>query len=236
MRKDIFLPVLALAGGAVGFLLRLWQYASAYDPATELFAHGAPASLALVVWTVLMGALALLLGRGGAAAEKPEESFLCPSTGYMTFMAAGGMCFLLSAAAGVPELMYQYQAWQIDPQHNMLPVAFGLSVLFCLAGSIGALVSGLRAEQLPRRHRAPGPGSRRPARLCGSALADGPLSGGLPGPHPDSGIHSPAGGGVPAAGPVSAGGLLLPPPPPCPLHLLCGHGHLSGACIPGGPP
>ena len=59
MRKDIFLPVLALAGGAVGFLLRLWQYASAYDPSTELFAHGAPASLALVVWTVLMGALAL---------------------------------------------------------------------------------------------------------------------------------------------------------------------------------
>ena len=142
MRKDIFLPVLALAGGAVGFLLRLWQYASAYDPSTELFAHGAPASLALVVWTVLMGALALLLGRGGTAAEKPEQSFLCPSTGYMTVMTAGGMCFLLSAAAGVPELMYQYQAWQIDPQHNMLPVAFGLSVLFCLVGSIGALVSG----------------------------------------------------------------------------------------------
>ena len=142
MRKDIFLPVLALAGGAVGFLLRLWQYASAYDPSTELFAHGAPASLALVVWTVLMGALALLLGRGGTAAEKPEQSFLCPSTGYMTVMTAGGMCFLLSAAAGVPELMYQYQAWQIDPQHNLLPVAFGLSVLFCLVGSIGALVSG----------------------------------------------------------------------------------------------
>ena len=142
MRKDIFLPVLALAGGAVGFLLRLWQYASAYDPSTELFAHGAPASLALVVWTVLMGALALLLGRGGTAVEKPEQSFLCPSTGYMTVMTAGGMCFLLSAAAGVPELMYQYQAWQIDPQHNMLPVAFGLSVLFCLVGSIGALVSG----------------------------------------------------------------------------------------------
>ena len=36
MRKDIFLPVLALAGGAVGFLLRLWQYASAYDPSTEI--------------------------------------------------------------------------------------------------------------------------------------------------------------------------------------------------------
>ena len=97
MRKDIILPALALAGGGAGFLLRLWQYASAYDPASQLFDTGAPASLALVAWAVVMGALALLLGRGGAPLEKPEESFLCPSTGYMTVMTAAGMCFLLSA-------------------------------------------------------------------------------------------------------------------------------------------
>ena len=142
MRKDILLPALALAGGAAGFLLRLWQRASAYDPGTELYDPGAPASLALVAWVVLAGVLALLLGRGGNAPEPPEAAFLCPSTGYMTVMTAGGMCFLLSAAAGVPELMYRYQAWQIDPQHNMLPIAFGLSVLFCLLGCVGALVSG----------------------------------------------------------------------------------------------
>lgn len=142
MRKDIFLPVLALAGGAVGFLLRLWQYTSAYGPATELFAHGAPASGALVAWVIVVGVLALLLGRGGTVQEKPEEAFLCPSSGYMTVMTAGGMCFLLAAASGVPELLQQYQAWRFDPQYNMLPVAFGLSVLFCLLGSVGALVSG----------------------------------------------------------------------------------------------
>ena len=142
MRKDIFLPALALAGGAVGFLLRLWQRVSAYDPAAELFDTGAPASLALVAWVVLMGVLALLLGRGGQAPESPEEAFLCPSTGYMTVMTAGGMCFLLAAAAGIPEVLYQYQAWQIDPQHNLLPVVFLLSVLFCLLGAMGALVTG----------------------------------------------------------------------------------------------
>lgn len=142
MRKDIILPALALAGGGAGFLLRLWQYASAYDPASQLFDTGAPASLALVAWAVVMGALALLLGRGGAPLEKPEESFLCPSTGYMTVMTAAGMCFLLSAALGVPELVNKYQAWQIDPQHNMLPIALFLAVAFCLAGSVGALVSG----------------------------------------------------------------------------------------------
>ncbi len=45
MRKDIFLPVLALAGGAVGFLLRLWQYASAYDPSRPSSSPTAPPPL-----------------------------------------------------------------------------------------------------------------------------------------------------------------------------------------------
>ena len=47
MRKDIFLPALAVAGGAAGFFLRRWQLASAYLPETGLFVHGAPATLAL---------------------------------------------------------------------------------------------------------------------------------------------------------------------------------------------
>ncbi len=142
MRKDVLLPALALAGGAAGFFLRLWQWSSAYDASTQLFDAGAPASLALVAWVILVGVLALVLGRGGAVPQPPEQAFLCPSTGYMTVMTAGGLCFLLAAAAGVPELLYRYQAWQIDPQHNLLPIAFGLSVACCLLGSIGALACG----------------------------------------------------------------------------------------------
>lgn len=45
MGKHHILPALALAGGLAGFGLRLWQRTSALDPATELFASGAPASL-----------------------------------------------------------------------------------------------------------------------------------------------------------------------------------------------
>lgn len=47
MGKHHILPALALAGGLAGFGLRLWQRTSALDPVTELFASGAPASLAL---------------------------------------------------------------------------------------------------------------------------------------------------------------------------------------------
>ena len=45
MRKEIILPGLALGGGLAGFGLRLWQWLSAYDAQTQLYLHGAPATL-----------------------------------------------------------------------------------------------------------------------------------------------------------------------------------------------
>ena len=71
MRKNIILPALAVAGGAAGFLLRRWQLASAYQPDTGLFVHGAPATGALLGLTaLLMAALAPLAGLDGGGAWK----------------------------------------------------------------------------------------------------------------------------------------------------------------------
>lgn len=138
----ILLPALALAGGLAGFGLRLWQRTSALDPVTELFAAGAPATLALWGLMAALALAALLLGRGGSAPEEPERAFHCPSTGYMTLMTAAGMCFLLAAALGLPELMEQLQAWQADPVHHIMPAVLAVTVAACLAGAVGALVSG----------------------------------------------------------------------------------------------
>ena len=142
MRKDIFLPAFALAGGVAGFLLRLWQWSSAYDPASELLNASAPASVSLVALSVLMGILAAALGRGGASLAPPEKAFFCPSPGYMTLMTAGGMCFFLAAAVGIPEFFQQYLAWKNNPQYYMLPIAFLLAILCCLLGAAGALIAG----------------------------------------------------------------------------------------------
>ena len=90
MGKHHILPALALAGGLAGFGLRLWQRTSALDPVTELFASGAPASLALWGLMAALALAALLLSRGGAQPEQPEHAFLCPSAGYMTLMTAAG--------------------------------------------------------------------------------------------------------------------------------------------------
>ena len=172
MGKHHILPALALAGGLAGFGLRLWQRTSALDPATELFASGAPASLALWGLMAALALAALLLSRGGA---QPEHAFLCPSAGYMTLMTAAGMCFLLAAALGVPELMEQIQTWQVDPVHHIMP-----------AGDCGRLSRrggggpGFRAEQLPGGHWAADPDTGCPPCLRRPSLADGGLSDLLP--------------------------------------------------------
>lgn len=144
MRKDFALPALALLGGAAGFAVRLWQRTSALDPATELFVHGAPATWALLALTAAVAVLALALCPGGRAIPEGEEAqaFQCPSSGYMTLMAAAALGFLASAVAGVPQLMQELQAWQLSPDRHLLPVALGLSIVGCLAGAIGSMVLG----------------------------------------------------------------------------------------------
>lgn len=144
MRKNIALPALALVGGVAGFLVRMWQRSSALDPTTNLFVHGAPATWALLALTAVVAILALILCSGGRTIAEGEEhrAFQCPASGYMTLMVVAGMGFLVSAAAGVPQLMQDLQAWQTAPEYNMLPASLALSILGCVAGAVGSLVLG----------------------------------------------------------------------------------------------
>lgn len=143
MRKDLALPALAVVGGVAGFLVRLWQRSSALDSSTHLFTHGAPATWALLALTAAVAVLALVLCSGGRALEEDASlAFQWPSTGYMTLMAISALGFLATAAAGMPQLAQDLQAWQLDPTTHLLPVALCLSILGCVAGAVGSLVLG----------------------------------------------------------------------------------------------
>ena len=135
MRKDIVLPALALAGGAAGLLLRIWQRVQALDPVTQLYNAGAPSSLALLALAMVMAVLSLVLCRGGREISAPEKAFLCPYPAYMTLMTAAAMAFLLAAAAGMPQFMQELQAWQLDSEYHALPAALFLSQLGCVAAA-----------------------------------------------------------------------------------------------------
>lgn len=142
MRKDIVLPALALAGGAAGLLLRIWQRVQALDPVTQLYNAGAPSSLALLALAIVMAVLSLALCRGGREISAPEKAFLCPYPAYMTLMTAAAMAFLLAAAAGMPQFMQELQAWQLDSEYHALPAALFLSQLGCVAAAVGSLTLG----------------------------------------------------------------------------------------------
>ena len=147
MRKDILLPGLAAAGGAVCLALRQWQLASAYQADTGLFSHGAPATPALL--TMLLGFLLLLavLGWPGRQPTDFLSAYRCPSPLYMAGMAASAFLFF---GAGVLGLLYgleELTLWRIDPEGHLLtyPGALLLCALLCFPAGIACLLLGKEA-------------------------------------------------------------------------------------------
>ena len=57
MLRVILLPVLAVVGGVGGFFLRRWELATAFEAETGLAIPGAPATVALIVLSVVVAAL-----------------------------------------------------------------------------------------------------------------------------------------------------------------------------------
>ena len=148
MRKDIVLPALALAGGVGGFFLRRWQLASAYVPETGLFAHGAPATYALLALTVLLAAafLALAWSRG-AAPDDFLPAFGCPEAGQMTLLAAAGLLLLAAGALGLKDGLAELQLWRAAPDLYPLSTPFSqlLASVLCLPAGMGVLLMGRMA-------------------------------------------------------------------------------------------
>ena len=148
MRRDIVLPVLAVAGGVAGFFLRRWQLASAYDPETELFVHSAPATGALLGLTTLL-ALAFLL----AVLKKKEglddflPAFGSPGTGQMTIFAAAGQLMMAAGMAGLFSGLRAIQLWQLAPEEYQLSTLATrlLAAALCLPAGNAVLLMGRMA-------------------------------------------------------------------------------------------
>ena len=145
MRKDVLLPALALAGGVGGFFLRRRQLACAYHPETGLFAHGAPATYALLGLTALLALLFLLLVQGRG--ENPDDflpAFGCPESGQMAALAAAGLLLLAAGALGLLESLEPLRMWRSAPELYQLSALMSrlLAALLCFPAGIGILLLG----------------------------------------------------------------------------------------------
>ena len=148
MRKDITLPILALAGGAAGFLLRRWQLASAYLPETGLFLRGAPSTYALAgLFALLALALLLLLREKREGLEDFLPAFGSPDVGQMTVFAAAWVLLLAAGGLGMQDGFRGLRLWKGNPELYQLSIPASQLLaggLFVLAG-FGVLSMGRMA-------------------------------------------------------------------------------------------
>lgn len=109
VRKQYSLPAFALVCGAIGFILRRWVLATAYEPSTGLPIAGAPAALALFALSALFAVLALIFcqGRHYGFPGGYDEAFYSPSPLVSSVTITAGF---LMGAAGILKFMDMLQS------------------------------------------------------------------------------------------------------------------------------
>lgn len=128
MRKELVFPMTAAVGGAVGFLLRRWELASAFEPDTGLPIPGMSASTALIVLSVVVVCALALLCRGGPRSFPGgyDQAFSAVGiTPYMTGMVVSAFLMAISGTLMLLELPGLYAEAQLQtagtPMLSLLP-------------------------------------------------------------------------------------------------------------------
>ena len=147
MRKDILLPGLALAGGALGLGLRQWHIAAAYDPATQLYAPGHPASFLLPALLAGLTLAFILLLRGIPKDKEGISAFHCPTAFFLTLMSASGLLFLAAGVLGLMEGLAQLAEWRAYSNGQLFtyPASLILCAILCFGAAPGIFLLGKSA-------------------------------------------------------------------------------------------
>ena len=101
MRKEIIVPGLALAGGAVGFFLRRWELIAAFEPETGLPIPFAPSSMVIIAFSAVMAVVFLLLCRGKHSAFPGGYDQAFGAKGNTVYMTAMVLSAFLMLGAGL---------------------------------------------------------------------------------------------------------------------------------------
>lgn len=139
MEKRYLPPVLALAGGGVGFALRKWQLATAFEPETGLALSGMPATWALLGWSALVALLVICFNWKNKERMAWDRAF-AGARGNAVFMTAVILgAFLLLASAGAEAVSFSV-TYQMDAGNELFGAQVASAVLpplrigLCLAG------------------------------------------------------------------------------------------------------
>lgn len=135
MKKEICLPLAAWLGGLVGFGLRRWELACAYDARTRLMELHT-ATWLLCALAVGLGVLFMAACRG-MGRRPARDWFYAPSAGYVVLSVCAGLVLLMAGGIGLWEQMTGNEA-------NLLA---RLTAVSCVLGGGGVLVFTRRVNR-----------------------------------------------------------------------------------------
>lgn len=153
MRKEIILPGIAVTGGIIGFFIRRWNLAEAFEPETGLAIPHSPSTAALIGLSAVIFVVFVLMCRGEYNSLPGGYDQAFQAKGNPAYLFVSGLSAILMGAAALVSalrLFDEYQAVKetfsvIDAQGTavwgailaMFP-RISLSVL-CLASFFGVL-------------------------------------------------------------------------------------------------
>ena len=134
MRKEILLPVVAVIGGGVGFGLRRWELATAFEADTGLPIAGATATTALIVLSAVMAVALLALSRGRYPDFGGCDVAFRAKGNTLYAMAGVLSAFLLLGAGGLAGLEFVRAE---EPMYTYLIVgAMAIASGFCVLATV----------------------------------------------------------------------------------------------------
>lgn len=142
MKKYIYLPLLALVAGGIGFGLRQWQRVSAFDTQTYLLTEGHQSTTALMVLTGVLVVLFALACCVGKKKSHREDIFYCPNSIYITWMVTSMLLFLAATALAGLAVMDLAILWKVYPEYNAFPVTLLLTTALMIPTIPSVLMVG----------------------------------------------------------------------------------------------
>lgn len=144
MGNKYTLPGLALLGGALGFGIRRIQWATGYDPDTQLFLSGSPATYGLLALTAVLALLFVVLLRPLRREGTGLAVLNGASPPYTVVTVAAGMLFFVACVLGVLEGLDQLEIWQHNPAIRIFtyPLSLLLSAGLALPAGFATLMLG----------------------------------------------------------------------------------------------
>ena len=146
MRRYIYIPLLTMIAGIIGFRLREWQTIEAFNAETNLLEAGHPASMWLVILPIVLAivliAILTMIRLGGDEQLRSKTPFYCTEPVYITLVVTSSFLFFIAGTIIGIEVIQQVRLWNEVPEYYPLPIALICTSIMAIVAGVASFIVG----------------------------------------------------------------------------------------------